>query len=488
MKIEMSKKTVTAWGTAAAVFFVLAASAAAQTDFSLTPYTRAAAPELKTALAGLQPDSDEAPAKPEEKHPWTAGFEVAAVNIGVWLWDRYVANLDYSHISWKSIQYNFSHGFIWDLDSLSLGFFAHPYHGSIFFNAARTNGLTFWESIPYAAGGYLVWGFIFENDQPSYNDLLITTMGGTFLGETFYRISSLILNDIARSGGAAWREVLAALVDPARGANRLGRGESGRGLDENAQIREPLEGSLAIGDKIVSRQFNLSNTQSGVGGDFGFFYGDVASPKSSSRDPFSLIVWDSGLRRAQGQTYYDIESFAFIAGKQTESSNGQQNLFGLFQDYEFLKNEIVNTAGTALTGGIVSLFPLGGGMSIKTSVQIGLQFGGSDNPYVRLENRDFNYGWGGIGKAETWLDFAGFGRLDLRFRYSQLFSVDQAIYEINESHDFLTHFLARYDLPVAAGLGLRLEYSTYGRHLNFEYHPSQKLQWSLLGASLVWMF
>lgn len=479
---------MTSLGTAASVFFVMAASAAAQAEFSLTPYTKAAAPVLKTAPASLQPDSDEPLVKPENNHPWTAGFEIVAINVGVWLWDRYVSNKDYSHISWKSIKYNFTHGFIWDSDSLSLGFFGHPYQGSSFFNVARSLGLTFWESVPYAAGGYLMWGFIFENDQPSYNDLIMTTLGGVFWGETFYRISSLILDDIARGGNTVLEEILAALVDPGRGANRLFQGETGRSQDENSKLREPLGGTLAFGDRIVSQQFDLSNSQSGVGGDFGFFYGDVASPKSSSRDPFSLIVWDSGLRRAQGQTYYDIESFAFIAGKQTESSNGQQNLFGLFQDYEFLKNEIVNTAGTALTCGIVSLFPLGQGMSIKTSVQVGLQFGGSDNPYVHVENRDFNYGWGGIGKAETWLDFAGFGRLDLRFRYSQLFSVDQAIYEINESHDFLTHFLARYDLPLAAGLGLRIEYSAYGRHLDFEYHPPQKFQWSQLGGSLVWMF
>jgi hypothetical protein len=486
--MKIPKKMMISLGTAAAIIFVLAASASAQTDFSLTPYTKAAVPVLKTALTRLQPNFDDPLVKPEKTHPWTAAFEVTAINIGVWLWDRYVANKDYSHISWKSIKYNFTHGFIWDNDSLSLGFFGHPYQGSSFFNAARSMGLTFWESIPYAAGGYLMWGFIFENDQPSYNDLIMTTLGGAFLGETFYRISSLILDDIARGGNTIWGEILAALVDPVRGANRLFQGEDGRAQDENKKLREPMGGTLAFGDKIVSQQFNLSNTQSGVGGDFEFFYGDVASPKSSFRSPFSLIVWDSGLRRAQGQTYYDVESFAFIAGKQMETSNGLQHLFGLFQSYEFLKNEIVSTAGTALTGGVVSLFPLGKGMSVKTSVQAGLQFGGSDNPYVHLENRDFNYGWGGIGKAETWLDFAGFGQLDLRFRYSQLFSVDRGIYESNESHDFLTHFLARYDLPVAAGLGLRVEYSTYGRHLNFEYHPSLKLQWSQLGASLVWMF
>ena len=442
----------------------------------------------KTALTDLRPNSDDPLIEPGKGHPWTAAFQVATTNAVVWLWDRYVENLNYSHISWKSIQYNFQHGFIWCLDSLSTGFFGHPYHGSSYFNAARTNGLTFWESIPYAAGGYLTWGFLFENDQPSYNDLLMTTLGGVFFGETFFRISSQILDDTAQGGNRIWREILAFLINPRRGENRLVRGEAGRVLDENKQLREPIWGTLAVGDKIISRQFDLSNTQSGVSGDLGFFYGDVASPKSSFRSPFSLIFWDSGLRRAQGRTYYDIESFAFIAGKQLETSNGPQHLFGLFQHYEFLKTEVFSTAGTALTGGLVSLFPIGGGMSVKTSVQVGLQFGGSTNPYIHLEARDFNYGWGGIGKVETWLDFAGFGRLDLRFRHSQLFSVDRRIYENNESHDFLTHFLARYDLPVGAGLGLRLEYSAYGRRLNFEYHPSLTFQWSQLGASLVWMF
>lgn len=70
--------------------------------------------------------------------------------------------------------------------------FAHPYHGNLYFNAARTNGMNFWQSYPFALGGSLMWEFLGENTPPSINDLLATSIGGTAIGETtsFWEVRS----------------------------------------------------------------------------------------------------------------------------------------------------------------------------------------------------------------------------------------------------------------------------------------------------------
>lgn len=45
------------------------------------------------------------------------------------------------------------HGFVWDNDAMGTNMFMHPYHGSLYFNSARSNGYNFWQSGFFAFGG-----------------------------------------------------------------------------------------------------------------------------------------------------------------------------------------------------------------------------------------------------------------------------------------------------------------------------------------------
>ena len=76
---------------------------------------------------------------------WRATAETVGMNIGLWAFDRYALKGHYAYISWNSIKENFRHGFEWDNDHLATNMFGHPYHGSIYFNAGRSNGFNFWQ-------------------------------------------------------------------------------------------------------------------------------------------------------------------------------------------------------------------------------------------------------------------------------------------------------------------------------------------------------
>ena len=89
----------------------------------------------------------------ERKAFWRAGAETVGFNIGLWAFDRYVLKGHYAYISWNTIKENFRHGFEWDDDHLHTNMFDHPYNGSIFFNAGRSNGFNFWQSELFAIGG-----------------------------------------------------------------------------------------------------------------------------------------------------------------------------------------------------------------------------------------------------------------------------------------------------------------------------------------------
>ena len=113
-----------------------------------------------------------------KKHPWWALAQVTGVNVFVHCFDRFVLNADFAQTTLNTWGDNFKNGFVWDNDQFSTNLFMHPYHGNLYFNSARSQGLTFWESAPYAMLGSLEWEFLGEREPPAINDLIATTMGG----------------------------------------------------------------------------------------------------------------------------------------------------------------------------------------------------------------------------------------------------------------------------------------------------------------------
>ena len=145
----------------------------------------------------------------QPRRPWKAALETFGLNMLVWSFDRYIVKEDWAYINGHTIKSNFKKGPVWDTDQFTTNLFSHPYHGSLYFNAARSNGMNFWQSAPFAAGGSLMWEFFMENEPPSINDMLATTFGGIELGEITYRLSDLFIDN--RSSGAE------------RGARGIGR-------------------------------------------------------------------------------------------------------------------------------------------------------------------------------------------------------------------------------------------------------------------------
>ncbi len=160
--------------------------------------------------------------------PWVAAYEVVGMNVGLHLFDRYVLDAEYAQTTWDTIKYNLRHGPVWDNDNISTNLFWHPYTGSLYFNAARSNGLNFWTSIPYAFGGSVLWEFFGESEPPSINDLIATPVGGIALGEITHRISYLILDDSKRGWACFGRELAAGIVSPMGLLNRLFYGDAWR--------------------------------------------------------------------------------------------------------------------------------------------------------------------------------------------------------------------------------------------------------------------
>lgn len=112
----------------------------------------------------------------------------------------------------------FKDGFEWDSDNPIFNLVLHPYAGAAYFMAGRSCGLSFWGSLLYSACiSTIGWEFGIEaaNERPSIQDIFITPLVGSAIGEGFYRLKRYIVShDYHLFGSPVIGNVVAFLIDP----------------------------------------------------------------------------------------------------------------------------------------------------------------------------------------------------------------------------------------------------------------------------------
>lgn len=204
----------------------------------------------------------------------------------------------FSKVTFSSMKHNLKDfKWWWDGDYMYTNTIEHPYHGSVYYLTARENGLGIGTSSIFAIGGSLVWELIGEAERPSYNDIITTPIGGVTLGEPLHRLSQAIIDDRARGLERVGRELLATIVNPMCGLNRLIRGESWR-IRGGHRTDHLLSSSISVGYRYltVREQPNLSTAYI----DWHSTYGDVMGAEGNG-------LFD----------YFDLDFTAAIGSHQT---------------------------------------------------------------------------------------------------------------------------------------------------------------------------
>lgn len=106
----------------------------------------------------------------------------------------------------------------WDHDKFYFNYILHPYAGAAYFMAARSCGFNFWRSTLYGSIVSTVgWEFGIEAfmERPSIQDIFVTPIVGSCIGEGFYHVKRwLVDNDYRLFGSPVLGGILAFLVDP----------------------------------------------------------------------------------------------------------------------------------------------------------------------------------------------------------------------------------------------------------------------------------
>jgi hypothetical protein len=335
---------------------------------SLLPSPERAITEPPLSL-GLQEEAKHAPEPvrpPGRRRFFTAAAELALLEAIPWAFDRYIGKYDYAFISTETVRNNFKRGFGYDPDTFVVNQSSHPYHGSLFFNAARENGYSFWESSLFTLMGSLIWECCMENSRPSTNDLVNTTMGGMTRGEVAHRLSAMILDNTATGPNRTIREIAAGIINPTALLNRLLRGDSFREF-ENPADRFP---SLVV----LSTDLGYRHFTRGAHADQGilsvsFLYGDPFSGDVSR--PFDSFYVGIDASSPGGVLFTRIEERGILKGWElTDKTASVRHIFGFAQEYEYLNNASQVFGAQILSAGLLSKYDIRPGVFALTDASL----------------------------------------------------------------------------------------------------------------------
>ena len=147
-------------------------------------------------------------------------------------WNRAAIQKDPFYTRWYN--HVIKEGPEWDGDSPIFNYVLHPYAGAVYFMSARSTGFNFWQSMLYAACiSTIGWEFGIEAcmERPSIQDIFVTPLVGSVIGELFYKLKrNIVSHDYRLWGSPVIGNIVAFLIDPVNEVIDLFRGNPARKL------------------------------------------------------------------------------------------------------------------------------------------------------------------------------------------------------------------------------------------------------------------
>lgn len=450
--------------------------------------------------------------KNQKKNIWRAGAEVIGLNIGLNAFDRYVLNGRYAQISWNTIKNNFSHGFEWDNDHLNTNMFAHPYNGSLYFNAGRSNGFNFWQSELFAIGGSAMWEMCMEREYPSTNDIIATPIGGAAIGEVLYRTSDMITDDRTSGGERFGRELAAFVINPTRGLTRILTGDAWKRRSTSGRRFgiPPVSMNVALGGRYLTLWDNDEGTQAGAVAEIEIEYGDRYAEQT--RTPYDWFSFIMELQAVKTQPLLSrVEIIGRLFSKEVINRKKLNVSVGMYQHFDFFDSDTIKwnanpnrlspcvvpyKLGTPASFGAGTMFRYQPAKSMVFNGFIhanAVILGGILTDFYRDYHR--NYNWGSGFSIKAGLDCVFFDNkllLSLRNQFYQLYTwkgYDQKFdwsltphgtpvnVQGDKSHSTFNHFEAELSYKIGKRMYLAAEFGTFIRNtrykiwLDYNYYP-----------------
>jgi hypothetical protein len=336
---------------------------------------------------------------------WESGknksYLIPAAEVGAFIFTLNQFNrhfLDDSHdydSHWDSIWRNLTTPPEFDKDPFSVNQLGHPYQGGMYYGFARSAGLSYWESLAYSIGGSFIWETAGERTTPSINDHVSTGIGGSFVGEALFRMSSLLLEGGGERPGF-WRELGAAVISPPTGLNRLLFGERFRPVfrsHDPAIFLRLRVGATLTTDINTGGLVGQPKEQEGSA-EFFMTYGLPGKPGYQYKRPFDFFLFEFTAVPNASTAANAVENVTIrglLAGTGYDIGDDYRGVWGLFGGYEYLSPQVFRLATTNLALGTVAQWWLTRTVALQGTVLGGAGFGAAGTVGDK-EERDYRYG------------------------------------------------------------------------------------------------
>lgn len=283
--------------------------------------------------------------QPIKQRPVRAAGLLLLSNFVPWIYDKYIIEANSADVNIKSLGRNLNPGnWNWEEGNFPTNQFAHPYHGSIFFNAYRSNGYSFWKSVPAAFIGSYAWETAGESLNFSINDFINTSYGGVIIGEVSHRFANRIINQRSTGVKRQVNEVLAFIINPANGLNRLLDGKWGRlGFNTIQTDTSRIAAEVDIGIRRINGNHQKNSFR---------WYGHVkiiyGTPFGDLQTPFSYFLIDAEF----GKDHRNIINMMSVSGSLTgwkkRKNKNYTSGFIMTANYDYINNEVFSYGGQGI--------------------------------------------------------------------------------------------------------------------------------------------
>jgi hypothetical protein len=405
-----------------------------------------------------------------------ASAEVVVGNLVPWAFNEFPRGSSISQMNPASWWHNFQEGMGWDDNFFSTNQFAHPYQGSLYFNAARSNGFNFWEAAPFAFAGSLMWECCGETHLMSVNDFVTTGMGGIALGEMLYRTSSLILDNTATDGRGR-RETWGFLLNPVRGFTRLVTGRARKAYENPSdpldKAPEFLSNRLQMGVRGFAENAGFTDPQTRAFVNLDFQFG---APFGIERNrPFEFFLLSAQVNFSDKKALGKLTVHANLYYRDLGGSDRNRHRFMVLQHFDYVNNLAYESGGQSVGAGILSGWELGepgdwslftvaeGTVSPMVAVNSDFAFL-AEVPGVRENYRDYDFGLGAGGRVGAAL-IKGQNRIvDLVYGANYVNTLNGSITNGSDAWHVLHSAVARVLVPVNEGWSVGADYELFLRN------------------------
>jgi hypothetical protein len=433
-----------------------------------------------------------APQDEEWVGPWgerrslgAAVGEMVFINILVWSFNEYIRGADFTQVNPRTWWHNIEGGFTYDDNNFNTNMFAHPFHGSLYYNAGRSNGFNYWQSLGFSLFGSLMWECCGETHPPAWNDWIATGVGGAAIGEMTYRVAGTVLDNTATGAERTWREIGAFAINPVRGFNRLVTGRSGRVTENPEQPEDRIPGvlsnRLSAGIRIIGEGESLSDSSETHGlFQVDFKFGDEF--EQQRRKPFDVFDMSLQLNLGDKSTLGRVSVRGNLFTTDLKRGGNTQHVFAVEQEFQYMNNNAFEFGGQMFDASLHSRFGLSENWRIRTQLDVIFALLSAVNSeWAFLANdipnrerfREYDFGPGVGGRISANLAYKGREVLSAFYWYQWLDTQNGSNLNGSQASHEIQLIGVRGMVPINRNFGIGADAYLFLRDSHFELFEDQ---------------